>query len=291
MFGGHDKSEVAQHGLEAHVTGAPFELVPCDMAFQPIPSDSRLKDARTTSSPAPDPKRPCDRRRGFTLVELLVVIGIVALLISILLPTLTRARESARRAACLSNLRQVHLTFMFYAQDNRDRVPIGYRVNNRQFNSMVFSSTSKKFVLFGVLYKAGYMKDPRIFFCPSEVDPQSLLRSNLNAWPPGNPTQQVYAGYGGRADSLIPDDLSTANPLTFPKLANFHHKALLADLFHMPMRLDTRHRNGINALYGDGSAHWIPRTDFDDELKLCTSISAAYNDNQIAIWHILDTEY
>jgi prepilin-type processing-associated H-X9-DG protein len=219
------------------------------------------------------------------------VIGIVALLISILLPALTRARESARRVACLSNLRQVHLTFMLYAQDNHDRVPIGYRVNNRQFNSMVFSSTSKKFVLFGVLYKAGYMKDPRIFFCPSEVDPQSILNSNVNVWPPGDPTKQVYAGYSGRAETLIPDDLSTASPLTFPKLSNFRTKVLLADLFHIPMRLDTRHRTGINVLYGDGSAHWVPRTDFDDLLKQCLSISGNYNDQQLAIWHVLDTEY
>ena len=260
------------------------------MGFQPMQKALRTSVStsfKSTRRAIPAATRSC----GFTLVELLVVIGIIALLISILLPALNRARESARRTACLNNLRQVHLTFMYYAQDNRDRVPIGYRVNNRQFNSMVFSSTSKKFVLFGVLYKAGYMKDPRVFFCPSEVDPQSLLASNVNVWPPGDPTKQVYAGYGGRADYPIPDDLSTANPLTFPKLANFQTKALISDLFHMPMRLDTRHRDGINVLYGDGSAHWAPRTDFNDQLKQCTSISGTWNDNQLAIWHILDKEY
>jgi prepilin-type N-terminal cleavage/methylation domain-containing protein/prepilin-type processing-associated H-X9-DG protein len=63
------------------------------------------------------------RRKGFTLVELLVVIGIIALLISILMPALSRARDQANMIKCMSNMRQIGQAYMMHAGEHRNHVP------------------------------------------------------------------------------------------------------------------------------------------------------------------------
>ena len=232
-------------------------------------------------------------RRAFTLIELLVVIGIIGVLLGILLPTVGRARESGRRAACLANLRQVHQAFLLFADDHDGRVPIGYRAvggkPTKQFNSMIYSGTAKKFCLFGTLYQSGHMKRPEAFFCPSNDDPQSSFNSDVNPWPPAtDPSVNCWSGYGGRPDQLLPDDLLKTEPHKMPRLADYRAKAVFADLTAMPARVDRRHRDGVNVLCGDGSASWVARPTFDEPLGKCTSNSDQFNDEQDAIWAAFD---
>ena len=217
------------------------------------------------------------------------MIGIISLLIGFLLPVLNRARHAAARASCLSNLRQVHQMIVLYAHENRDQVPLGYRADRKQFNSMVFSATSNRFVLFGLIYGTVRMASPNVLFCPAETDERSMPATAANPWPPGvDPTKHTYAGYGFRPAVDIPDDAADwlASPL--PRLQRFRNRAILADLTAMPARVDTRHKHGVNALYGDGSAKWVRRPLFDAHLAPCTSISPQFNDEQDAIWRALD---
>lgn len=66
------------------------------------------------------------KKAGFTLVELLVVIGIIAVLIGVLLPALARARQASNSIWCLSNMRQMGTAIFMYTQANQDRLPLGY---------------------------------------------------------------------------------------------------------------------------------------------------------------------
>ncbi len=88
-------------------------------------TDRAMLEARPDSRAGPG----AVARRGFTLIELLVVIAIIAILASMLLPSLSRAKEKARRTVCKSNMRQVMLGALMYAGDNAERFPPATRAD------------------------------------------------------------------------------------------------------------------------------------------------------------------
>lgn len=86
------------------------------------------------------------RIRGFTLIELLVVISIITLLMSLLLPSLHRARETAKRVVCRSNIRNIWTGVLQYAFANRDRVPFMEDINLTDPNADPFDPEHKSTV-------------------------------------------------------------------------------------------------------------------------------------------------
>src|SRR5215207_7164046 len=131
-----------------------------------------------------DSRRRCPH--AFTLVELLVVIGIIAVLVSLLLPALNRAREAANRAQCLSNLHQIGIMLNMYANQYKDKIPLGFSTaagatatGNTHFLSRSATTAANaeqdqlvpksRLVGLGILMRANILKEGsgQVMFCPS----------------------------------------------------------------------------------------------------------------------------
>ncbi len=216
--------------------------------------------------------------RGFTLLELLVSIGIISILVGISVPSFARAMRMARTYNCQSRLLVLHKAMVMYASQNFGSFPAG------PIESTYYSSPDQLFYLdpnktdpnksskpnlgwysLGVVWRSGFVNDGTVFYCP-EGEYQG--RPYSQCWPAsfdpnGNPAPSdpskpndvkttIYSGYAyrgglanaaGKPEGIIgPDRMTT-------------RLGLIADT---PIRGSFWHRNGYNVVYADGSIDFKP---------------------------------
>lgn len=150
------------------------------------------------------------RNQGFTLIELLVVIAIIAILAAILFPVFGRARENARRTACLSNMKQVGLGLQMYVQDYDERTPRGLlsEVPN-------FGAPGALPMFLNLL--TPYTKNIQIYACPSAP-------AYNGASMPHRPTELSNTNYVGNANVMQRSIAAIPNTAEIIYIQEFHER-------------------------------------------------------------------
>jgi prepilin-type N-terminal cleavage/methylation domain-containing protein/prepilin-type processing-associated H-X9-DG protein len=188
-------------------------------------------------------------QRGFTLIELLVVIAIISILAAILFPVFARARENARKASCMSNLKQIGIASMMYSQDYDGMLPHqGWYAGCNEWNGTAAWQLEP------------YIKNTQVWICPSKGKGSPNPANTGQVSYGFNMLGYIWAGDGASlaginepARTIAITDAGAAwldpywNQSSYPTVASGGENARW-------QTQRTKHMNFVNALYADGHA-------------------------------------
>ncbi|MBC7328947.1 prepilin-type N-terminal cleavage/methylation domain-containing protein [bacterium] len=228
------------------------------------------------------------KRKGFTLIELLVVIAIIAILAAILFPVFSRAREQARKAACLSNMKQVGMALMMYVQDWDETYP--YLISCAAPEHVLPTSLPQ-----GLLHP--YVKNCGVWECPSGIRITTIAvapEGDRAIWDPNWDSWRLPIDFVGHTinigvnEVLVPNlacDWSGGNFGPVVRMSEIQAPAEIIafadsptnatcggnripfsnvcaagcnpDPNHRTVSKHTRHTEGSNIVFADGHAKWL----------------------------------
>ena len=248
--------------------------------------------------------RPC---RGFSLLELLVVMAVTVLLTGLLMPAMAQVRENARRVVCSSNLRQIGMGVITFADENNDRLPDSFygQLQRNKKNMMAAhrgagpfgsdrlsgavpggsdSMAYQNWEGLGWLYRWYHVNSPEVFYCPSHAGDHPYERYQ-DVYPRYRrvdviATTPIYMNYqyAGDKDWANEDQPDRRRRLTDENLV------IATDGLRTVS--DFNHRVGMNVLRGDSSVAWHE----DTSTHRVRNLLAAADEDYKTIWEIIEGE-